>query len=216
MTPLSDFERYVLPFVADAPRPAVQDAILDACVEFCTRTRILRTNPVTVALDGDRDEYQLDAPTDSTTVVDVVGVWLPEGQISPLTRPDLDAMYPAGWAGLKVSTTALVRGFYCRLPGLIRLIPSVSAPTFNLTVMVSYAPKRSASSVDDVLFERFAEVIAAGALGRLHQHPGTAYADPLRVAGYLQLFESAIIRFADEAQRCFAYRPLRTGQDEFA
>lgn len=214
MAKVSDFQRYVLPFMGAVPLPAVDDAVIDACVEFCTRTRVLRSILTPIALVPGPGEYEIDAPDGDNVIVSVTAAWLPEGKINSKTRPELDADYPGGWADLETGETRGVAGFYCRAPGFIRLIPKLSVKVARaLTLEVAYAPLRTATDVDDVLFDTYAETIAIGAMGRLHQHKAD-YADPTRVATYLQSFGQAITECADDSARGFAHQPLRTAQDD--
>lgn len=215
MAALADFERFVLPLVEGAPAPAVEDAILDAAVEFCTRTRLLRTFLDPLTLVPGTTEYELDPPEADSQIVDVTAAWLPEGPLEPATRPELEELFPDGWAWRQVGTTAEVRRFYCRLPGFIRLVPAVAAKAPRaLRLEVAYAPTRSARELADVLLNRYAEQLANGALARLHQHKA-GYADAGRASAYLTAFEQACNGLADEGARGFARRRMRTGGDEF-
>ncbi|MNK98676.1 hypothetical protein D3C87_1190470 [compost metagenome] len=215
MAALADFERFVLPLVEGAPAPAVEDAILDAAVEFCTRTRLLRTFLDPLTLVPGTTEYELDPPEADTQIVDVTGVWLPEGRLDPATRPELEELFPDGWAWRQVGTTAEVRRFYCRLPGFVQLVPALAAKAPRaLRLEVAYAPTRSARELADVLLNRYAEQLASGALARLHQHKA-GYADPGRATAYLTAFDQACVSLADEGARGFAKRRMRTGGDEF-
>lgn len=214
MAALRDFERHILPFVDGAPLPAIEDAVRDACVEFCTRTRVLRQILTPITLIAGLAEYQLDAPDGDNKITEVTGAWLPQGKIDPFTRPVLDERYPRGWATLATSDLRDVAGYYCRAPGILRLIPMVTIKVSRaLTVEVAYCPTQDAVEVEDVLLDRYAEIIAAGALGRLHQYPGAKYADPTRVATYLSTFEAGITKHADDSHHGFAHQPLRTGRD---
>ncbi|MAK55663.1 MAG: hypothetical protein CML17_07455 [Pusillimonas sp.] len=216
MARVEDFHRYVLPFIANAPVPAVDDAIVDACIEFCTKTKVLRSIVGPMALLPRIDEYEIDPPEGDTVIKLVTTVWLPDGQIPSKTRPELDAAYPQGWANLETADPRFVDCYHCRIPGIIRLVPKLSVKVARaMTIEVAYAPSRQATEVDDVLLEEYAEVIAAGALGRLHQHPGAEYAEPSRVATYLETFRSEIARCADDGAHGFTSQPLRTGRDEF-
>ncbi|MBN9403376.1 MAG: hypothetical protein J0I30_11280 [Burkholderiales bacterium] len=215
MAALSDFERFVLPFCVGAPMPAVHDAVLDASIEFCTLTRAAREFSDLMTLDPGVAEYEIDPPDGDSQVTEVLAAWLPEGQIDPITRLGLDLVYRQGWTDLTVGTTAEVRRYYCRLPGLIRLVPALSARVPRvLRVEFAYAPTRTATSVPDILLSRYAEQIRDGALARLHQH-AAQYADPQRAVLYGQLFEHHCAMRADESQHGFSHQPLRTGLDEF-
>lgn len=214
MAALGDFDRYVLPFVNGAPAPAVEDAIRDACIEFCTRAGVLRATLDPITLTPAVPEIELDAPEADTQIVEVTAAWLPEGPVDPLTRPELDALYPLGWASASVGATREVRGFYSRRPGLLSLVPALNAKAPRaLRLEVTYAPTRDAQEVPDLLYQRYAETIAAGALLRLHQHPGAEYADVSRVSAYSARFNDDINRMADDAPRGFGRKQLRTAPE---
>lgn len=215
MAGVGDFERFVLPFVEGAPTPAVEDAVVDSAIEFCTRTRVMRAMLDPVTLVPGMAEYELDPPDGASQITDVTGAWLPEGQILPLTRPRLAELFPAGWRAARAQSTRDVRGFYCRMPGLLELVPAlaVQAPR-ALLLEVAYAPVRNATEVPDLLLNRYAEQIAQGAAARLHQHKA-GYADPSRAGPYRVAFDEACVQFADDAARGFATQMQRTGGDEF-
>lgn len=215
MAVLSDFERFVLPFCAGAPMPAVHDAVLDASIEFCTRTRVAREFADPVTLSPGDPEYEIDAPDGDSQVTEVLGAWLPEGMIHPATRGALDILYPQGWADLTAGSTSEVRLYYCRQPGLIRLVPALSVRVARaLHIEFAYAPTRTATTVPDVLLSTYAEHIRDGALARLHQH-AALYADSQRAVLYARMFENHCAVRADDTQYGFAHQPLRTGRDDF-
>ncbi|CUJ82126.1 Uncharacterised protein [Achromobacter sp. 2789STDY5608615] len=215
MAALADFERFVAPLIEGAPAPAIEDAIVDAAVEFCTRTRVLRAFLDPVTLVPGATEYELDPPEADTQIVDVLAAWLPEGKVDSATRAELEEMFSDGWAWRQVGTTAEVRRFYSRLPGFVQLVPAVTVKVPRaLRLEVAYAPTRAVRELPDVLLNRYAEQLASGALGRLHQHKA-GYADPGRAAGYLQEFDQACTDLADDGARGFAKRRMRTGGDEF-
>lgn len=215
MAALADFERFVVPLIEGAPTPAVEDAIVDAAIEFCTRTRVLRAFLDPVTLVPGATEYELDPPEADTQIVDVVAAWLPERPVTSATRAELEEKFPDGWAWRQVGSTAEVQHFYCRLPGVVRLVPAVTVKAPRaLRLEVAYAPTRNARELHDVLLNRYAEKLANGALARLHQHKA-GYADPGRAGGYQTAFDQDCNTLADDGARGFAKRRMRTGGDEF-
>ena len=214
MASLADFERFVAPYVNGAPVPAIHDAVLDASIEFCIKTKALRSIVDPITLTRGVFEYEIDPPEAGTQIADVLTAWLPEGKINPLTRPDLDAMYPAGWANLTVSQTELVQGFYCPQPGYIRLVPAMDQKAARALILeVSYAPEQIATTLPDILLNRYAETIATGALARLHQH-NAPYADPSRAISYMQRFDFLCSSKSDESTHGFHHQPLRVISEE--
>jgi len=209
MAALSDFERFVAPFVPDAPIPALHDAVLDASIEFCIRARPLRQVMPALTITPGTPEIEIEAEQADTQIVEVLAAWLPEGKLQAMSRADLDALYPQGWQDVSVAESAQIRGFYCRAPGLIRLVPALNQKAAKaLTLDVNIAPMRTAQDVPDLLLERYAEVIASGALTRLHQH-AAPYADAGRAVSYLQRFEALCAALADESTRGHQHAPLR-------
>lgn len=209
MAQLSEFERLILPFCADAPIPTVHDAVLDASIEFCTRTRAAREKTDPITLVPATIEYEIDAPDRDSQVVEVVGAWLYGRKLNPIITKEILGIDQFGTAKANQ-----IEGYFCRTPGMISLYPSVSDKEKRALVLeIAYAPTRNALSVPDILLSRYAEQIRNGALSRLHQH-AAAYADPQRAIMYGQLFESACARLADETQHGFAHKPLRVLQDD--
>lgn len=215
MAALVDFERHVLPFVAGAPTPAVEDAVLDACIEFCKRTRILRRIGDPINVRAGRLEYELDAPEADTQIVRIMTVWLQGRELTGMIRPTLDAQYPNGWVALTTSVPADIKTFHAAAPNTLRLVPALSVDLPKvLMVEVAYAPTRNAAEVPDRLLNEFAEEIAAGAIARLHTHKA-AYADPSRAATYTSIFNAHIDGTADDSTRGGAHVRLRAGRDDF-
>jgi hypothetical protein len=62
----------------------------------------------------------------------------------------------------------------------------------GLTMRVALKPTRSSESVEDVIFEEYAEVIAAGALTRLMSSAGKPYNNIQMAAVYKMAFERGI------------------------
>jgi hypothetical protein len=214
MAAVADFRRYVLTGVDGAPLPAIDDAVVDACVEWCTRTRVLTAILDPITLVPAMADLELDPPDGDTQITEVMTAWLPEGRIGPLTKPELNARYPLGWAHLLAANTREVEGYYCRLPGWVRLVPMVSVKVPRaLIVEVAYAPRRTATAVEDVLLDRYAEQIALGALARLHAHKA-AYADPSRAGALRSAFDAAVVAHANDAPHGYAHKPMRTARDD--
>lgn len=207
---LSAFERFVLPFVAGAPVPAVHDAVIDAAIEFCTRTRTARQVLPPLDVPAGPVPIQIPAPA-GLQLVEVYAAWLPDGEIFPATRAELDET--PGWQFKLAQDRRGITRFHCPAPDQVLLVPrSPAIYPGALTVEAIVAPARDATQVPDIVLHRYAEQVAAGALARLHQHPAS-YAVPERAASYLELFNGYCDRFADESTHGFSHEPLRTGRD---
>lgn len=214
MAALQDFERHVLPFVAGAPTPAVEDAVLDACIEFCKGTRLLRRIGDPLNIRAGRFEYELDAPDQDSQIVRIMTVWLQGRPLKSLTRPQVDALYPDGWVALTTGVPSRIEHFHAPAPDTFRLVPAldIDLPR-GMVAEVAYAPSRSATEVPDRLLNEYAEEIASGAIARLHTHASAPYADASRAATYSTIFAGHISHVADRSTRGGAQVQLRAGRD---
>jgi hypothetical protein len=73
------------------------------------------------------------------------------------------------------------------------LIPAPKAnASAAITMRVALRPSRTSTSVDDVLLDRYGEIIARGALYRILGSPGKPYSNPQLAIAYSGLFERDI------------------------
>lgn len=217
MASLRDFERHVAPYVASAPVPAIEDAVLDASIELCTRARVLRRIGSGISIRAGRFEYELDPPEQDTQIVRIMAVWLAGRPLHAVTRPEVDALYPRGWVSLTTGSLAGVVTAHAPTPSTLRLVPApaVNAPG-ALILDLAYAPTRTATEVPDRLLDQYAEQIADGAIARLHEQPNASYADASRAGTYRARFDTWCSKLADEAVRGGAQVRMRTPRDHFA
>ena len=215
MAAFRDFDRYVMPYVAGAPMPAVDDALLQAAIEFCEKTYAINEDFFVKA--PAKPEILVDSADSNLDPYAVLEVYGTECKLAVETKQTLREKYPDGWQDETVDLPDELVGWMSLGENTIRLIPYLTAATTEkvLRLEVAMKPSLDATALPDLLLARWPEKIAAGALARLHAHANVPYADPNRVARYEAIFNSAISKAADEVEAGFNRPQLRTGLDEF-
>lgn len=216
MKALRLFERFVTARIGGAPIPAVEDALVDAAIEFCEETCVVSELLGPMTINPGSDPIAIDAER-GLEVASVRRVWVAgrEDALPPLTSQQLEDLYPSGWADKSCSAASELAGWVHIDNAGLRLVPylSVSLP-MALTMRVAYKPTRDARELPDVLLSRYAEMIAKGALARLHEHADAPYAKPERVAAYRQEFDRHIMYVVNTQDIGFGRPMLRVAQDD--
>lgn len=173
---LTDFAKYVRQDAPGCAEPILLDAILDTCIDFCTRTELL-SEIVKQAMVVDTKTYTL-TPTDAATYPARLRAVTNDGV--PLTPTDA-----ASYTLLPARTEAGVPTTYfspTRNQITLAPVPNTTTPLeFDLVLR----PTRAATSVHDVLLEEWVTAIADGARARLLASAGRPWANA-ELAGYFQ------------------------------
>lgn len=177
MTPYTSFLDYVLPHVPGCTPEMATLEIKNTCIDFCEKSLILQVDadPIT-AIAGIMD-YDLEPPRDHL-VTKIMKVWY-KGQ-------ELDGESPDE---IKTPSVYNQNSGYLVNRGDPRFYLQKDARTFSLypipqetarlavTMRVALKPTRSATQVDDLIFEEYAETIGAGAVSRLALSPNKPYSN---------------------------------------
>jgi len=149
--------------VDGCPDPTIERAVLNACIEFCEFSGVLKRtlDDETVAAGT----AEVDLPIDnSEQLVSIQYVACNGSFLQPVAEADAsEAVLFGGSSGqpLVFVETAL---------GTIRLYP-VPDKSCTLSMKVSVKPSRTANYVDALLFTRWKDPIVDGALARLYSMP---------------------------------------------
>lgn len=216
MKSLKLFERFVTARIGGVPQPAVENALLDAAIEFCDRTCVVSEIVGPYTINPGSDPITIDADR-GLDVASVRRVWIAgrTRPLDPLSAQQIEEIYPEGWYDKScASVTDLVGWAQVESAGL-RLVPylTVSVPS-ALTMRVAYKPSRDARELPDILLSRYPEQIASGALARLHEHADTTYANPERVKAYRAEFDAHIMDTVNTQDIGFGRPMLRVAQDD--
>lgn len=172
MLSLDVFLPRLLPSVPSCPEPLARQALLDAAIEFCEETGVIQVTTDPQAPTGGT-AYDVDVPY-GQSVVCTLRAWYGVTELTPCPQSVINNV--DAFSATAANTGAAPHSFLEFAPGEVRLYPTPSVSTDALiTFRVSTRPTRTATQVDNALFENWAEPIVAGALRRLHAIPDTPF-----------------------------------------
>jgi hypothetical protein len=206
------WERLIGPYMSGVPVPALEDAVRDACIEFCQRTRVDTRIKGSVEYVPEEPDTALPLVTNETAPWQLLNLWTPTGLLLPKTRREIDERFPDGFVGVTVSDTRDLFGWISLRPQLVRLVPALSVET-ALRMEVCYQPKRASLMVDDYLYDLFGEQVSWGAMARLGEHADVPYGNPAIAKGARMKFEDAISRVAHRSTGGHNKMRLASGED---
>ena len=178
----------VVPYVHDVPDLVATNAIRNACIEFCEKSDyIIHTHdPITILPRV--SAYQLDLPY-GTTVSRVIASWVGNLPITFKSQEDLQRIYPLDWRQMGGRPQYITQD----VPDEVIVAPfSDYEMDDGLKLIVALKPTRSSTTVDKLIYERWAEHIGFGARARLYDTPNQPYYDPAQAVKFRTWFESAI------------------------
>lgn len=179
--------RGVLPRVKGCPEGEAEDAMRNACMEFCTETRCLITGH-TGTLDGTEVfEQQF-----ILQVLDIIEARIDDVPIlvTHVNDPRLLELCPGERA------ITFLDPSFCELTP-----PATVDEPVTLELLIAIAPGPESTGVNDVVWMRHSEALKSGALARLMAMPGVAWANPELAVYHERLFRDAITKAAADNGR---------------
>lgn len=147
MQTLDTFLPRILIWATDAPQPLVKQMLVDTAIQFCVDTDIVQVQLDPMDLVEDQQDYDLDLPR-GTQLARVLSVVYGEGPLKPV------GLGPAYY-----QWTA---------PATLTVFPKPTADaTAWMHVKIATKPTRSATSLDDTLWNDYVEAIVGGTVARL-------------------------------------------------
>lgn len=187
----------VLPSVQGCSDILALNAIRNAAIEFCGSTMYWQETQDPVTLTAADLPYDFEAPT-GANVIQPLSIRCNGSNVVPKSLDWLDANIP-NWATLVADYPSF---YYQPNPNQMVLVgqPSTSV---DLTIRVAYIPARTATGVDQTLYQYYLEAIAFGALTRLCAVPGQPWTNP-EVAQYSRaMFNNAMTDATIEANKSY-------------
>lgn len=188
---ITDFNEYVYKDVRGCPTNDVTDAVRDAATEFLTYTGAWREVQDPIQLQDDQHTYDLE-PVAGTKVIDILNVYASfatGGELKPKTLDQVRAIWP-NWDEAEGSLpTVYTRAFDYTSIRVFPIPTDVNGAEIRMHAI--YTLTRTATSIPDVIVDRYRDAITSGALKRLLSMARTPWQD-LKLAQYhSQQFESA-------------------------
>lgn len=171
MISIDKFFSRVLPYVQGCPEPTASQAILDAAIDFCDSTNVMRQSLDTFYTSVDLNDYDIDPPHKQMRVSKVLAVRLDGDCINGIFEED----------SYKLSTReGKPTAFYTRRVDEVLSLRFNVLPDARYAVEISaaFAPTRSATVVETDLFDYWGDAIAMEAISRLTGMPETLFSNP--------------------------------------
>lgn len=200
MAKWEDFYKYVRLDVQGCPIDIVKDSIRDACIEFCEKSLIWQQERLCGDLVKDEHQYAYNTWGKDSTMVEPVTVIIRDKDlngnlvqypVAKTNRYDLDALYPQ-W---RLKKDKYPKFFYMEDPNVICFVGTPSEDIVDaIHILAAVKPTRDSDELPDFLLRDWAEVIASGALSKLHSMVGKVWAKPNLTNFYIRKFTAGISR----------------------
>ena len=180
MIPLESFLPLVRGRIPGCPEMILENAVRDACIEFCKRTQLLTER---VDVDVEAGEPLVTLFPGSDLHWDVLDLRRANTRLTPLNRQEVIVQD----LGLE---TGQPQYYYLEGDRSLVLLP-IPESAETLTALVSLRPKDSAQRVPEVLYSDYREPIAAGARAWVRRNYGD-WVNPQFEAEDRAIFERAV------------------------
>lgn len=163
-------------------------AIRNACVDFCRDTLLLQEDLDPVTAVRGVNTYDVDVPN-GYVLAQIISLYHVGRRLERKSQLELERLYTRDWQTL--AGTPRVFTQFDTTTFTVALSPSETTPN-AFTGRIAFMPSRSSSTVEDVLFERYLDEIAAGALARLMVTPDQPYTDLKAAASNAGRFRAGV------------------------
>lgn len=189
MTPFTDFLSYVLPSAPSVPEPLAIQALRNAAIEFCERTRSWRY-VVELSLTG--DEYELMPVPAQSSLFEIEAAWFRTAndnlwgdKLARVSFADIDPnLLPVAGD----TPTGAPPEYISQKDRDTVIIFPIAHGTLRISMFLT--PSQTAEDTEDFLFEKYAKQIADGALASILMTPGQPYTNAELGAIKHQLFDA--------------------------
>lgn len=215
---VTDFLPWVLPSALGCPEPTAVQHIVAAARELCNDSGIVQATFDPINLAEGVVEYELDSPESQQEIAWVLRAWNEGSPMQPAANEHvLNVLaYKPDAAGVTVQQ-GVPREFFTLGPRAVGVYPIPQADVAGaLIVRASLRPTRAATRLAQVLYDDWVEVVAAGALSRLHSVLGQSYSSEALAAVRSHDFRRGVAKARNEAQRGRHRGELRVQQRPFA
>jgi len=197
-TALSAWEVEILPDIPNLPRPALENAVRNACIEFCERTLLWTEDLTRITVAADTREYDLTEPSGATIICIDDVKYKQNGQddsqfvtLDPVSENQRNLQDSGSW---KYRESTNPSGYYA-LPDnpteiLLYNIPTV-ASTSGLLVKVCLRPARDCTTVQDFIYKSHFKTIGLGTKADLFARKGQKWFDAKTALGFEARFNNA-------------------------
>ena len=175
----TDFLDYVMPQVPGATPDMALLEVKNTIIDFCEKSFILQEtlDPVT-SIDGIAD-YDLEPPN-NRRVTKILKAWYKGRELVPVSFDEINTptAYNANAPGAPIRRED-PRNIFQKGPDVFSVYPIPNETLANaMTLVVALKPTRGTDTIDDVIYEDYAEIIGHGTIARMAISSTKPYYDP--------------------------------------
>jgi hypothetical protein len=212
MTSYDDFLPYVLPDVPGCAEIVAIQAIRNTAIDFCEKTMVVETDLDPVSLVVGVTDYDLEPPA-AHLVTKIVRLFYRNRELKPVARDDINVASFYNPDAIDKEQPGQPQRWTQKDTKTITVWPEPKESEAGaLTIRAALKPTRASTSCDDILFEDYAEYIAAGAKARLMLVPNKAYTNPNLVVTQNQLYMQGVNMARQRAARGHTRANMRVKQ----
>jgi hypothetical protein len=199
----SIFFPHLIPLVPHVADPVATQAVRDACIEFCKGTMIWREaiDPMS-SIQGEA-VYELDLPTDAT-LAHIVDLYYDSRMLTKKSVSEL-SRYARDWMQLVGKPT-----MYTMLnSNEIMLVPKPDVAVAGaITGILAFTPSRKSTTVNDDVYEDYAEEITRGAAAKLLMIPNQQWSDVKLGIAYRRQFVADMANARSHVNQAHMQAPI--------
>lgn len=182
----SVFTPRVLLDVPRCPSITAEDAVRDAAIDFCKRTRVLRIDHTPIDAVATQATYSW-APGADLKVIRAEEVWFEKKKLDPILPGDLSVMYDY-WP----DETGVPAYYLQESEETLLLVPKPESDlSLAIRAKVSVRPTVASTDIDDAIYDKYVEEIVWGAKARLFIMRQEAWYDAALAQHFRERFEVA-------------------------
>ena len=205
-----DFYDEVLPYVPGCTPALAKVAIRNAVIDFCEGSLILQRDHDPVTVLQNTIDYDFEPPT-GYLVTKLMKAWYKGVELQPVAPDEVpsvqlyNARYPD--AVKSVNDPQVITQKDERTYAIFPFPKETAAAA--LTMRVALKPTRASTTIEDVIYEDYAEVMGHGAKYRLMSSPNKPYSDGNGAGASRAFFEEGINTARQRATRGYVRSDLR-------
>lgn len=205
MVAVSEFVKYIHPDINQVETTLLTQRLNTVLTDFCQQSKILQVTMEPLTLIPQVREIEIETPTDTTLVEIRRLVYKGKTELLSQTIDWLDRDDPF-WRtkdGEPTHYTHVGRNTIMVTPH------PTTTEVMGITGRIAVKPTRTATTVDDILFDDWAEVIAAGTKAHLMAMPRKPWTNPNLAQGFAMAYAEGIEQASAQAQNSYSARIRR-------
>lgn len=218
MKAVSLFRQMVASYATTCPAPLIDQSVLQACSEFCRATHAVQEVSAQTLVAGQVD-YDVDVPV-GMLLTTVMAVWSNNRPLELVGTDEVRlGLAHVGDIGANLATRGDPTCVFQKVPsGSVLSVYPIPTTTYTngLLVRAAFEPLGSATQVDDILFDRYGDDIAYGAVARILELPDQPFSNPNAAQRFRRLFDASMDQARAVARTGQVRRTLRLQHRPFA